>query len=930
VNGVADENDPNRPDKDPPVPPQGEEPAERAETGDAAPDAPPAGRELPPAYPQTPEDGAQAPAFDPLAAAEAEAERLAAAEAERLAAEAEERRQREAERLAAEEAQRRAAAAEAERQARAAAEAERQALEEAEKQARAAQAEAERQRQAAAEAERQRLAAAEAERQALEAEATRAEEAARRKREEEAAFAVPPMEIREEPKAEPPPARSPLPPHYFRAAGDPDEPPPEPDRSLLGRMSAAGAQAWSSMRAAGEPVLVAFAGAVRAFGSAMWRGLGAVKRPRSVRETAVWAGWAAGGVVATVIGFFVFVTWDMPSTDDLWEARQGQSITFLDRNGNVILREGAQNAPPVALESLPPYVAQAFIAIEDKRFYDHWGVDISGVMRAGAENLRAGRVVQGGSTITQQLAKNLFLTNERSWRRKAQEVAMALWLERRFSKDEILALYLSRVYFGAGAYGVEAAAERYFDRPARELTLLQAAMIAGLVKAPSRLNPARQDIAAARERAELVLTEMVAMGFISDAERQAAAQEELVISHRNPAGILGYFRDWIDPLLNDIIGYQRDDFVVETTLDIAAQRAGAEAIEAVLAEQGEERRVGQGALLAMDDTGGVRAMVGGRDYDTSQFNRTWQARRQPGSSFKFFIYLTAMENGLTPWSIRQDAPLRISVPHQPDWTPGNYTGQYAGPVSLTSAWAQSYNTVAIRIAREVGHDKVLETAQRLGVTSPLRNYHSLALGAQELTMLELTQAYGAMSNGGYRMYAHGVSRIRRANNNETMWSWRAPSTTRVIEERPLRFMNALMVRTVEAGTGTRVRMPGRQIAGKTGTTNDYRDAWFIGFTPGYVAAVWVGNDNFTVTNRVTGGSLPAEIWARFAPTALQNVPVRPLDLPREEDFDMGAPDPEAVQAVSAVGAPLGAIIGAPDGPTPPDDEDRSLDFGPEG
>jgi penicillin-binding protein 1A len=723
---------------------------------------------------------------------------------------------------------------------------------------------------------------------------------------------------------------APLPPHFFRAAGDPDEPPPEQDTRFLARLGARLRAIWTKLRSWGEPKYVAAAGAARGLGGAITEGVKHVKPPRNVRETAVWAGWAAGALVASLVAFFFFVTWGMPSTDDLWEARQGQSITFLDRNGNVILREGAQNAPPVELGSLPPYVAQAFIAIEDKRFYDHWGVDISGVMRAGAENLRAGRVVQGGSTITQQLAKNLFLTNERSWRRKAQEVAMALWLERRFDKDEILALYLSRVYFGAGAYGVEAAAERYFDRPARELTLLQSAMLAGLVKAPSRLNPARQDIAAARERAELVLTEMVAMGFISDAERQAAAQEELVISRRNPAGILGYYRDWIDGLLRDVIGDQRDDFVIETTLDIAAQRAGAEAVEAVLAEQGEERRVDQAALLALDDTGGVRAMVGGRDYDTSQFNRTWQARRQPGSAFKYFIYLAAMENGLTPWSIRQDAPVRISIPGQPDWVPGNYTNEFNGPVSLTTAFAQSYNMVAIRVAHEVGHDHVIDVARRLGVSSPLHNYHSLALGAQEVTMLDMAQAYGAMASGGYRVYAHGVVRIRRANSNETMWSWRAPDRTRVIEERPLRFMNAMMERTVQAGTGTRARMPGRQIAGKTGTGNDYRDAWFIGFTPGYVAAVWVGNDNYTVTGRVTGGSLPADIWARFAQTALQNVPIRPLDMPGEDDFDMGAPDPDAIQSVSAVGAPIGAVIGAPDGPPPPDNEDRSLDFGPEG
>lgn len=720
-----------------------------------------------------------------------------------------------------------------------------------------------------------------------------------------------------------------LPANYFRAAGDPDEPPPEPDTSLLGQIRAYIEPRARHLWAEASPRLSAAGAALRGFGLAAWRRLRGVRQPRTVREAAVWGGWVALGGVAVVVGFFTFVTWGMPSTDDLWRASGGQSITFVDRNGNVILREGAQNAPPVHLDTLPPYVAQSFIAIEDRRFYDHWGVDLGGMMRAGATNIRAGRVVQGGSTITQQLAKNLFLTNERSWRRKAQEVAMAIWLEQRFTKDEILALYLSRVYFGAGAYGIEAASERYFDRPARELTLLQSAMLAGLVKAPSRLNPARQDIAAARDRAEVVLNEMVSLGFISAAEREAALREELVVSRRNPAGILGYYRDWIDPLLNEVIGTERDDFIVETTLDIAAQRAGAEAVESVLAEQGEARRVGQGALLALDDEGGVRAMVGGRDYDVSQFNRATQARRQPGSSFKFFIYLAAMENGLTPWSVREDAPITISIPGQPDWTPGNYTHEYHGATELTRAFAQSFNMVAIRVCSEVGGDNVISVAQRLGVRSPLHNYHSLALGAQEITLLEMAQAYGAMAANGYSVEAHGVARIRRANSDEIMWTWRPQNRRLVIEERPRRYMDLMMHRVVEAGTGTRARIVGREIGGKTGTGNDYRDAWFMGFTPGIVAGVWVGNDNFTETARVTGGSLPAEIWARFMTVALRDVPVRPLDMPREEDYNIGLPAPQAPAAMTVIGAPIGVAVGAPQ-PTPEDNQDRSLDFGPDG
>ncbi|MEQ1707031.1 MAG: PBP1A family penicillin-binding protein [Terricaulis sp.] len=726
-----------------------------------------------------------------------------------------------------------------------------------------------------------------------------------------------------EPTPPPPPDPSQLPPNYFRAAGDPDELPPDPDTSWLALARARADIIRAQVKAVVEPKWVAFAGAARALGGDTWRRFRGIKHPRNVREAAVWGGWLAAGGVALVVGFFFFVTWGMPSTDDLWEARNGQSITFLDRNGHVILREGAQNAPPVDLGSLPPYVGQAFIAIEDRRFHEHFGVDFGGMMRAGAENFRAGRVVQGGSTITQQLAKNLFLTNERSWRRKAQEIAMAIWLETRFTKDEILALYLSRVYFGAGAYGVEAAAERYFDRPARELTLLQSAMIAGLVKAPSRLNPARQDIDAARDRAETVLNEMVSLGFIGDAERSAALQEELVISRRNPAGVLSYYRDWIDPLLNEIIGTQRDDFIVETTLDIAAQRAGAEAVEAVLAEQGEPRRVGQAALVALDDAGGVRAMVGGRDYDQSQFNRATQARRQPGSSFKYFIYLAAMENGLTPWSVREDAPITIG-----DWTPGNYEEEYHGPTELARAFQFSYNMVAIRVAHEVGGQSVIDVARRLGVRSPLEPYDSLALGAQEITLMEMTQAFGAMAADGYNVEPHGVARIRRGSEDETMWSWRQTARARVIEEQPMRYMNYMMRRVVDAGTGTHARIPGRAIGGKTGTGNDYRDAWFVGFTPGLVAGVWAGNDNFAETARVTGGSLPADIWARFMAVALRNTPAREMQMPRPDDYDVGLPDPQ-LPTLTAVGAPIGAGIGPPP-PTPPDDQDRSLDFGPEG
>lgn len=663
----------------------------------------------------------------------------------------------------------------------------------------------------------------------------------------------------------------------------------------------------------------------RHWGGGVWNGVKNIRPPRTVRDYAIWGGWAVGGLVALLGLLFVFLTWDMPSTDDLWRANNAPSITYYDRNGVVILREGAQNAPPVDLETLPPYVQQAFIAIEDRRFYQHFGVDVGGLSRAVVENMRSGRVVQGGSTITQQLAKNLFLTNNRTFRRKFQEVALAIWLESKFSKDQILALYLSRVYFGAGAWGIEAASERYFDRPARELTLLQSALLAGLVKAPSRLNPAQQE-AAARARAEVVLNEMVAEGFISDSERQAALQEDLNISRESPAGNLGYFRDWIDPLLNQVIGEARDDFIVETTLDIQAQRAGEKAVLEALARDGEARRVSQAALVAIDDEGGVRSMIGGKEYGKtegrSEFNRVTQARRQPGSSFKFFIYLAAMEAGLTPWTVRVDAPVTIG-----DWSPGNYNDEFYGPIELVGAFARSLNMVAIVIANEVGHDRIIEVARRLGVRSPLHNYRSLALGAQEVTLLEMTQAYGAMAANGYRLEAHGVTRVRRANG-EVVWTFRPRNREKVIEDQPRRYMDYMMNRSVESGTSTAARIPGRQLAGKTGTANDYRDAWFIGFAPGLTAGVWVGNDDHRVAMaRMTGGQMPAQIWREYMTVALRTVPVRPLDLPTEDDYALG-PDAPMDDSSKVVGAPLGAIDEAP-APTDPN-VDRSLDFGPEG
>ncbi len=431
------------------------------------------------------------------------------------------------------------------------------------------------------------------------------------------------------------------------------------------------------------------------------------------------------------------------------------------------------------------------------------------------------------------------------------------------------------------------------------------------MKAPSRLNPAAQDTAA-KSRAKIVLDEMLAGGFITARQHNDALKAPLAISRADPAADLGYFRNWIDPQLARVIGDQRDDFVIETTLDLDAQRAGEKAIDTALETNGALYKIGQGALVAMDSSGGVRAMVGGKGYGKgegqSEFNRTTQSHRQPGSSFKYFIYLTAMEMGLTPWSVRVDEPVTIG-----DWSPGNYEDKFYGAVPLVTAYAKSLNMVAIIVCHEIGGDAVIATAEKLGVRTKLYNYRSLALGAQGLTLLELTSSYGAMANNGARIEPHGIARIRRGNG-QVVWAFRVKHADPVIPEHAMRLMNFMGSRVVQAGTGTRAQIPGREIAGKTGTSNDYHDAWFMGYVPGLVAGVWVGNDDYSPMRKVTGGLFAAPIWHDFMMTALRDVPVRPLDLPREEDM----PPPVVVDATDGTPALLPAGAPGPAGPPMPD------------
>ncbi len=562
---------------------------------------------------------------------------------------------------------------------------------------------------------------------------------------------------------------------------------------------------------------------------------------------------------------------DLPDTSKLYDVHRQPSITYLDRSGAVVAVRGSQFAPPADLDSLPAYVPQAFIAIEDHQFYHHFGFNPWGMVTSGLYNLsHHGGSLRGGSTITQQLARNLFLTPAQTYRRKAQELILAVWLEMHFTKKQILALYLNRVSFGGGAYGIEAASQRYFNRPASSLTLGEAALLAATMKGPSRYNPAANSVRAAR-RATLVLEEMTSQGYITPAQRDQAFAQPVHVSATLADQRAQYFVDWLDAQVRAQVGQPTEDLVVESTLDLPIQAAAEQAIRAGVTRHAAEG-VGQGALVALDGEGRIRAYVGGSNYADSQFDRVTAARRQAGSSFKPFVYLTAMEAGYKPSDSVVDEPITIN-----GWTPRNYTGRYLGEITLETALAQSINTVAARLANEVGTASVAATAHRLGIGSPIQTDPSMALGAVEVSPLEMTQAFDAFANGGERAHAYGVERIRTAAGRLLYDHGAvAPQREAVIRAPALPYMIEMMRQVITAGTGGRARVPGYDLAGKTGTTSDYRDAWFIGFTGGFTAAVWLGKDNNTPMNKVTGGGAPAEIWHNFMAAALPRLAARPI------------------------------------------------------
>jgi penicillin-binding protein 1A len=577
--------------------------------------------------------------------------------------------------------------------------------------------------------------------------------------------------------------------------------------------------------------------------------------------------WALIGVVA----FFAVFAIDLPDTSKIFDVKRQPSISYLDRSGSQVAVRGSQFSPPVDLDDLPPYVPAAFVSIEDQRFYQHFGFDIEGMARAAFADLRAGHTVQGASTITQQLARNLFLTPDQTFKRKAQELVLAVWLERKFSKKQILSLYLNRVYFGEGAYGIEAASQRYFNKPAKDLSVGEAALLAGLMKGPSRYSPVSATDRAER-RATIVLDKMVETKAITPAQRDAAFSSPVRVSVTMPNQNAQYFVDFIDQQVRDLIGQPQEDLVVETTLDLPTQANAENAVHTVLDGPAKAHGVQQAALVALDGQGRIRAYVGGADYGQSQYDRASLAQRQAGSSFKPFVYLTAMEAGHTPQEMAVDQPVTIG-----DWTPHDFEPRYLGPITLETALAQSINTVAAVLANQVGTANVARTAHRLGIVSPIQTDPSMALGAVEVTPIEMAQAYSAFANGGYLTHAYGIERIRTAAGKVLYDHNLSPGPrAQVIGQPALSEMTEMLRQVIASGTGARAAVSGFDLAGKTGTTSDYRDAWFIGFTGGFTAAVWTGRDDDTPMRGVTGGGPPAEIWHDFMAASLPRLNVQPI------------------------------------------------------
>ena len=591
--------------------------------------------------------------------------------------------------------------------------------------------------------------------------------------------------------------------------------------------------------------------------------------------------WVGGIVAVPVLALFLLhyaLGLFAPTLDlsqDLYAMNRPVAYTFLDAKGEVAGRRGAMVGERLTLDRMPPYLPAAFIAMEDRRFYSHHGIDPKGVLRSLWTDLLAWHWVAGGSTISQQTAKVLFTNSERKVSRKLTDMIDAVALENSLSKKQILELYLNRLYLGSGAYGVDGAAHIYFGKSARKLTLAEAAMLATLTRAPSVFSP-RRDLARAQERAGMVLNSMVETGAISEAQAAEARAYPAIITDRTATEARNFFLDTAADEASRLAasGGQTlsGDLKVHTTLEPRLQEAARQAAKKViLGKQGKKAHASEAAVVVMKPDGAVSAMIGGVDYTESTFNRATQAHRQPGSAFKPFVYMAALEAGLTPWDVRNDTPVDIN-----GWTPTNYGGRAYGMLTLADALAHSVNTVTANLAQEVGLDSVVDAARRCGITSRLEANASLALGTSEVTPLELTSAYGAIASGGIKVTPYLVTEVDGADGR-VLYQRKAPEESRVIAQHVDRDLTAMMYAVMTEGTGRGANIWSHEAAGKTGTTQDYHDAWFVGFTADYVASVWVGNDDASPMRGVTGGTLPAEIWREVMTAAEKDLPARPLD-----------------------------------------------------
>jgi penicillin-binding protein 1A len=607
------------------------------------------------------------------------------------------------------------------------------------------------------------------------------------------------------------------------------------------------------------------------------------------RKRTIWLAILATLIALLCLGYYqarAYLLEGLPNLPDkatMWEMNLKPNITILDKDGQVIGHRGPYIGKPLKIEELPQYVADAFLAIEDERFYDHTGIDNKAIMRALLTNTKTGEKTQGASTLTQQLVKNMVLTPEKTYRRKVQEMLLARDMEAMLSKPEILELYLNRINLGPQVFGIEAASQKYFGHSATELSLSQAALLAALPKAPSRYDPTR-NYDGALTRSHLVLQRMTANALISpQQEIEARADKPNIVPDAEPLldqDVIGYVFDLVSERAAELVGGQSKDLIVKTTIDTKRQKMAHDSVVKILEASGKSKRVSEASLVSIENgTGAIRTLVGGRDYALSKFNRATQAQRQPGSAFKAFVYAAAIEDGFTPGTVRIDQPTTIG-----EWEPENYTKRYRGPMTIREALKHSINTIAAQVGTEIGPTQIVNLAERFGVKTELRPEYSISLGTSEVNLLEMTSAYTVFANEGLLQRAHLITDIKNTAQ-KPLYTRRLAKPQRVYPVPYARQMTSMLRDVVASGTGHGAKMGSREVAGKTGTSQDYRDGWFFGFTAQYTTGVWMGNDDNSSMNKITGGLLPVDLWKSYMLKAHKGYKFRPLKAPQADPDD---------------------------------------------